>query len=414
MAKLKTPVVLSTAFADYSLTDLIGEGGAGRVYGATDERGAPVAVKLLTNASSDKRRRFKNEIAFLSRNQHANIVTVTDHGVASAGPITGPFYVMRRFTGNLRQLMERGLPQGRPLRLFSQVLDGVEAAHMLGVTHRDLKPENVLHDESGDQLAVADFGVASFTEDQLATLVETGAGQRLANFQYAAPEQRTRGRTVMQSADVYALGLILNELFTGEVPHGTDFKTIASVDPDFGFLDAVVLQMIKQSHTERPQNIQGVKALIERHGSEALSRQKLSRINNTVIKAEEIDEPLANDPPILVGAEWKGNVLRLTLDRPVNHEWIQSLQNMGSYSCVMGIEPHSFAFNGQYVTVSVMEHSVQQVINYFKAWLPNATNVLRQRLEQNSRRQESERRDQLRRERDAEERNLRVNQSLRI
>jgi serine/threonine protein kinase len=179
MSKLKAAINLQTAFGEYTLDEQLGEGGAGRVYGGVDDSGAQIAIKVLTQTSSDKKRRFKNEIAFLARNKHANIVTVTDHGVAT-GTVKSPFYVMRRYNGNLRNLMGKSLPD-EAMKSFSQILDGVEAAHLQGVTHRDLKPENVLFDNGNHALAVADFGVASFTDDQLATLVETAPTQRLAN-----------------------------------------------------------------------------------------------------------------------------------------------------------------------------------------------------------------------------------------
>jgi serine/threonine protein kinase len=104
------------------------------------------------------------------------------------------------------------------MAIFSQILDGVEAAHLQNVIHRDLKPENILCDQNFATIAIADFGTARFTEDILATAIETGPSQRLANFQYAAPEQRTVGGDVQATADIYALGLMLNELFTGSVP----------------------------------------------------------------------------------------------------------------------------------------------------------------------------------------------------
>jgi serine/threonine protein kinase len=113
----------------------------------------------------------------------------------------------------------------------------VEAAHLKGAVHRDLKPENILFDRRSNTPAVADFGVASFTDDIVATLVETSPAQRLANFMYAAPEQRTPGREVGPTADVYALGLMLNEMFTSNVPHGTEYRLIADVSAEFGYLD---------------------------------------------------------------------------------------------------------------------------------------------------------------------------------
>jgi len=412
MSKLKAAIILQTAFGEYRLDEQIGEGGAGRVYGGLDDSGAQIAIKVLAQTSSDKKRRFKNEIAFLARNKHANIVTVTDHGVAS-GSVKGPFYVMRRYSGNLRVLMGK-VGAGEVMKLFSQILDGVEAAHLQEVTHRDLKPENVLFDNGNNALAIADFGVASFTDDQLVTLVETAPTQRLANFQYAAPEQRVAGKRVSTTADIYALGLMLNEMFTGNVPHGTDYRLIASVATEYGYLDGIVSQMIKQNPAERLGSILDVKRLIQRHQEEAVSLQRLSKINETVVHVGEVDEPLAQVAPVLIDAYWDNGLLRLTLDRPVTAEWVDALQNMGSFTSVVGVEPHNFQFRGATATVQTRDNSAQMVINYFKSWLPQATRVLKQRLEDNVRREEAHRREQLKQAREAEERRLQVNRNLRV
>src|SRR5258706_15498037 len=210
MHKLRKPISFETTFGTYVVDELLGEGGAGRVYGGLGIDQTPIALKVLAEdrATTDKRRRFRNEIAFLARNKHPNIVTITDHGIARGGEIVGPFYVMTRYDANMRDLIRDGVGRDRVLSLFSQILDGVEAAHLHGVVHRDLKPENILYNKNSNTLAIADFGTARFTEDLVATIVETGPAQRLANFQYAAPEQRTPGKQVEATADIYALGLI--------------------------------------------------------------------------------------------------------------------------------------------------------------------------------------------------------------
>jgi serine/threonine protein kinase len=353
MSRLKQPVTLETAFGSYALNEVIGEGGAGRVYGGIGADRAAVAVKVLAveRASTEKKGRFKNEIAFLQRNKHTNIVSVLDHGVAKAGSIIGPFYVMRRYDGSLRDLMRAGIRPEAVMPLFSQILDGVEAAHFLGAVHRDLKPENVLYSDSSPVLAIADFGIASFTDDVIATLVETEPTQRLANFQYAAPEQRMVGRPVTATADIYALGLMFNELYTGSIPHGTEYRSIASVSGPMGFLDGVLAKMIRQAPGERPANIAEVKALIQRHQADAVSLQRLSKIKETVIKTGEIDEPLAFDPPQLIDASWDADLLTLTLDRPVNQSWVNALHQMGNFTSVSGIPPQAFNFSGNRATV---------------------------------------------------------------
>ena len=196
MPKLNKEIIFETTFGEYIADELLGEGGAGRVYGGTSPDGVHVAIKVLAHerVSSDKRRRFKNELAFHLSNKHPNIITVIDYGVSADPAARGPFYVMHKYAGSLRNLIENGIAADNVLPLFSQMLDGAEAAHLKGVVHRDLKPENILYAPQTTTLAIGDFGIAQFTEELLVTLVETAPTQRLANFVYAAPEQRDRER----------------------------------------------------------------------------------------------------------------------------------------------------------------------------------------------------------------------------
>jgi serine/threonine protein kinase len=261
---------------------------------------------------------------------------------------------------------------------------------------------------------VADFGVASFTDELIATTVETGPTQRLANFMYAAPEQRIPGGNAGIPADIWALGLMLNELFTSRVPHGTEFELIGKSHPDFGYLDTAVAKMMRQAPGERFESIAKLKSAIAAHRSEFLSLQKISKINATVIPAGEVDEPLAHEAPRLAGAEWIGGTLVLTLDRPVDQKWIQALHNMGSFSSVLGCPPQAFQFRDCEARVGCKPHEAQHVIDHFKAWLPQATRMLKYNLENEARLQQSRLQEQLRAERAAEEERLRVNKALKI
>ena len=110
---------------------------------------------------------------------------------------------MPLYSGSLRKLLETGIAPEQVLPYFGQLLDGTEAAHIRNVVHRDLKPENILYDQDNDNLLLADFGIARFEEDELYTLVETTPRARLANFHYAAPEQRTPGLEIDHRADIY-------------------------------------------------------------------------------------------------------------------------------------------------------------------------------------------------------------------
>src|SRR5205085_6870766 len=169
---------------------------------------------------------------------------------------------------------------------------GVEAAHLLHVVHRDLKPENVLYDETQDRLLVADFGIAHFEIEDLYTAAETSPNDKLANFQYAAPEQRRRGSQVGYPADIYALGLILNEMFTGLVPYGTGYETISDVAPDYGYLDDMVAEMLHQSVERRTNSIAEIKRQLIGRGDEFARFQRLNELKQTVVPVTDIDDPL--------------------------------------------------------------------------------------------------------------------------
>ncbi len=175
-----------------------------------------------------------------------------DWGLCDSGDGGAPFYVMVLYPSTLRKLIESRIEFPRIVPLFAQILRGMAVAHDSGVWHRDLKPENVLYDPDSDQLVIADFGIAHISAPLLLTLIETKRGEKLANFQYAAPEQKMRGQSVDEKADVYALGLILNEMFTRRLCLGTGYQLIASVAPKFGYLDEIVEKMIRHASNERP------------------------------------------------------------------------------------------------------------------------------------------------------------------
>jgi serine/threonine protein kinase len=301
----------------------------------------------------------------------------------------------------------------REVTLYLQLLDGVEAAHLLGAVHRDLKPENVLWEATSNSVAVADFGVASLAPDLAATVVDTKPDRRLANFNYAAPEQRTPGREVTATADIYALGLLLNEMFTSAIAHGQKYKTIASVAPKFAYLDDLVESMLAQAPTARPASIAEVKGKIEFLGDQEVIRQKISKIDGTVVPSGEVDNPLAREAPSIARAEYRDGDLIIEFDRPLNRAWIEVLQHhMGNMTYI--VHPSQFEFRERSAFAALPDHLAQQIVDLFKQWLPQATQVLNARLQYQLGREKEEREARLREERAREAERLRTNRSLRI
>jgi serine/threonine protein kinase len=354
------------------------------VYRVSDSDGETFAVKLLRHTGSVKRKRFKNELGFCRRNQHERIVKVLDEGILLDGSERLPFYVMALYESTLRKLMDAQIRHDDVLPLFTDILDGMEAAHFLKVIHRDLKPENLLVKLPGRRVVVADFGVAHFREEDLLTAVETQAGERLANFVYSAPEQRARGRDVDQRADIFALGLILNEMFTGKVPQGTGHKLIASVAPEFAYLDATVERMIRQEPTDRPSSLTSIKEELLTSGAEFITRQKLDSVRNTVIPAASPDDPLGGVDVMATGFAYVQGLLTFRLEPTPPAEWVHALVTLGDRQGYVGFvgvaEPSRVQVTSTGAHVPANENIAVEVARLVKQWVSSANREYRKQL----------------------------------
>lgn len=203
----------------------LGRGGMGQVWVA--EQRSPkrlVALKTLRSVTSDRtRRRFAFESELLARLRHPGIATVYESGAfTDAAGETRPWFAM--------ELVEDALPLGEYVRakslspkktieLFLQVCDAVQHGHQHGVIHRDLKPQNILVDPRG-RVKVIDFGVARVVDDTERSFAATMDGQLLGTPDYMSPEQLERGAAEADTrSDVWALGVMLYELLTGQRPY---------------------------------------------------------------------------------------------------------------------------------------------------------------------------------------------------
>jgi serine/threonine protein kinase len=407
---MKKPKKVSSAFGQYEIGESIGQGGSGYVYKATDDSGSLVAIKLLDpqKATRDNIKRFKNEYVFCSKNQHPNIIKVSDYGLTEDSI---PFFVMELYDYSLRALIKT-IDSKNILELYSNILNGVEAAHLKIVIHRDLKPENILIKDSGKKVAVSDFGIARFTQEELYTAIETSQSDRLANFQYAAPEQRMRNKKVDNRADIYALGLILNELFTKQLAIGVNYKIISSVSSNHAYLDPIVAKMLQQDPDNRYNSIDDIKKEMIMFQSEFISRQKLSQLESTVIPKNEIDDPLVNDPIRIIGYDWDNNVLTIKLNQKVNAKWIEALKNMGSYSFVHNKGPDAFNFSDSNAIISAYPHEVKDIIKHFKNWLPIANGIYEQNLLYEKHQREDAEKSELKKKIDMENQRIKVLKEL--
>jgi eukaryotic-like serine/threonine-protein kinase len=258
---------------------LIGRGGVGAVYKARHrELMMPVAVKVLhASFQSDMEfaRRFYAEALAASRLDHVNITRVLDFGQEPDGRL---YFAMEFLDGvELRSVLdkERKLPGPRIASIMMQVCAGLSHAHARGIVHRDIKPENLVlvpsHDDDGramEIVKVCDFGIAlqrSVPSEEHGVLAGTP--------EYMSPEQ-CRSDPLDARSDIYACGVVLYELATGQVPFSGDLpaKVLnkhqftrplppSTIDPDVDpLLETIILKALAKNPAERQQTMRELRA----------------------------------------------------------------------------------------------------------------------------------------------------------
>lgn len=213
--------LIGTTLGNYRVLAPLGQGGMARVYRAYQERlDREVAIKVLPPWYAADRNfveRFNLEAKLIARLSHPNIVTVHD-----ASEQNGHLYIVMQLVdgGTLKHRFDQLYMQGRAMDvaeaipIFIQLASALNYAHEQGVVHRDVKPVNVLMDRSGRPI-LSDFGIAKVLASTKDHLTRPGAG--VGTPEYMSPEQ-CLGGAVDGRADIYALGVILFEAFTGRTP----------------------------------------------------------------------------------------------------------------------------------------------------------------------------------------------------
>ncbi len=224
----------------YKIHRRLGEGGMGRVYEAEHlELGRRVAVKVMRRKYADQKamvERFRVEARSASKIGHPNVVQVFDYGTTEAGE---GFIVMELLEGApLSEVIKQQGPMelGRALSILSEVATALRAAHACGVIHRDLKPANIflirMNADERERVRVLDFGMAKLIDLGADTGGLTAAGEILGTPEYMAPEQALGGE-IDKRIDVYALGCVAYEMWTGTPPFsGPNYVTVLAKHMD--------------------------------------------------------------------------------------------------------------------------------------------------------------------------------------
>jgi eukaryotic-like serine/threonine-protein kinase len=273
--------MIGARFGPYLMLDRVGEGGMGTVYRAEDTRtGSAVAVKVLDESRTRDPQilsRFRREARIATALRHPNIAAFHDFDEAIVPGSTGGarrrvvFLVMEWVPGeDLTDALQRKerFDATRLVEVARQIAGALDAAHRVGVVHRDLKPSNIRITPDG-HVKVLDFGLAKVLEsadlhrDHPPTF-QTSIGSLLGTAPYMAPEQLF-GRSVDARTDLFALGVVLYQLATGEVPFsGRNIVEVlqavsnkapvppSRLDPSLSpKLDALILRLLAKEPADR-------------------------------------------------------------------------------------------------------------------------------------------------------------------
>ncbi|MBL4849661.1 MAG: serine/threonine protein kinase [Planctomycetes bacterium] len=265
-----SPSLIGTHVDDWEITEVIGEGAMGAVYGARQEgRRAAVKVAHQNLISSDSMERFRREAQILTELNNPYVVRCF-----SAGENERFIYVALEFMagGALQDYVESKGPlsPAQAVGVMRRVLQGLGAVHAAGVVHRDLKPDNVLIDELG-RPKLADFGLARHRDHRKITLV----GTILGTADYMSPEQ-FKGEAVDHRADLYGAGAMLYFLMTGAPPYqgrsslavlkqhaDSPIPDPAELNPAASPLTGIVRKLMAKDPADRPKDATEALALFE-------------------------------------------------------------------------------------------------------------------------------------------------------
>jgi serine/threonine protein kinase len=252
------------AWQGYKVVSKLGEGGMATVYKAIQESlQRPVAIKILAANMKELpeiEERFENESLIIAQLNHPHIIHVIDRGLTSKGR---PYFVMEYVEGlTLEECINRGkLNFNQKIDTLVQVCKALTYAHKNGVIHRDIKPANILIDGEW-QARMADFGIAHFYESKDGNPLHVNAQNFLGTTSYMAPELEKKPDAVSVQSDLYSLGILMYELFTGVCPQG-NIPPPRHYEPDLPTgLNDLIMRCLDADPSERPRSADDMKNVL--------------------------------------------------------------------------------------------------------------------------------------------------------
>lgn len=250
---------------------------------------------IKINVGKTKKDRFDYEIELIKSLKSKYIVEIISYGEIEYRKKEEikryKYYVMKKYDCDFRKIISEDKTINQKLELYLKMCKTIKYIHDKNIVHRDIKPENFLYDRKNNDIVLCDFGIAKDLNGNKNLTVES---EKIANSNYCAPEQRKIGNKIFGFyTDIYALGIILNELITTETGYGINYRRIFDVDASYGELDEVVNRMIEYNYEERENNINNVIFSINRiinNRRKYIYKYKISIKNNLDYSSKQINK----------------------------------------------------------------------------------------------------------------------------
>jgi serine/threonine protein kinase/formylglycine-generating enzyme required for sulfatase activity len=284
-ARRQADELLGQQLDEYQLAELLGQGGMARIYRGYDVRlKRNVAIKVIDatyRTDADYRARFEREAQAIAQLEHAHIVSLYRYG-----EVSGLFYMAMQYIEGrdlktvLAEYRERGetMPAAEVSQIIHDVCQALDYAHSKGIIHRDVKPSNIMIDHQGHAY-LTDFGLALLADTET-------KGEIFGTPHYMAPEQAVSSKGAVPQSDLYAVGVILYEIFTGQLP----FQAAAPLD--------VAMKHLSEEpplpHEIQPAIDQSLEAVIMM----AMEKKPLKRPSNGTELANALDRALKLNPDV--------------------------------------------------------------------------------------------------------------------